>query len=270
VRYARALIAWFGCGAHSLYVLSLPPWKRTDARLDRAFPDLTRLSFLLGLIQILGGVAIYGFGLVSYMYGFADQSASVFWEQAQTGQSVTDTEHIAFNLSGLIGFVSYMFTPTAWLGLYVIGEGVLRFAAYFTQLEMIGTPIGYPIAWALDRVTASTKRRMRHHRQGEEVADRIEWNRTDDRSWALQVVSARDKPWREEIAIEIGDDFYRLIEVTERRDGGRLRVCYRLAPWPVTDIVLPSEPPAPAPADGAAAGKIGVPPVRDRWGNAAR
>jgi len=239
VRYARALIAWFGCGAHSLYVLSLPPWKRTDARLDRAFPDLTRLSFLLGLIQILGGVAIYGFGLVSYMYGFADQSASVFWEQAQTGQSVTDTEHIAFNLSGLIGFVSYI----------------------------------YPIAWALDRVTASTKRRMRHHRQGEEVADRIEWNRTDDRSWALQVVSARDKPWREEIAIEIGDDFYRLIEVTERRDGGRLRVCYRLAPWPVTDIVrsfLPYEPPAPAPTDGAAAGKIGVPPVRDRWGNAAR
>lgn len=215
--------------AHTLWWLILPPRLRRESRLSLDHHHLPRWSLGFGFACLFAGSLVYGLGLHRFMHRFSSQAADVLLAK---GSDVTTRDAIAYNLSGSIGFVSFSLTPTAWLGYYLMaGEGLGRFIGYWIGGEAIGSPIVTLGVWVASLLNARGRRERRRLELGREEPDRIAGDPAGPEG-SLVVLSNRDKDWRPEATVQIGERFYRFTGVEERRAGGRLRLTYRLEPWP--------------------------------------
>ena len=228
----KALVDELTEALHTLFLLLLPGWRRRS----RTVHDLHRWSMAVGLLQIATGSVLYVTGGLRSTGGFAEQSATAFFEESQTEGGVDFDERLAFYWSGALGFVSFLATPLAWFAIYLMADGTFRFAGYWAG-EATGTVAAYPgfLLWELG--TGEWRRRRRLRRFGDRVRDRVVWNPRADGDWLVEVESAHDKGWRAEEAIQVDDLLYELVETYDRSRQGKLRCCYRLRRWPETKLV---------------------------------
>jgi hypothetical protein len=216
----------------TLWALILPPWKRPEG-----VSDLRRWSFLLACVMTISGSMMWAFGGLAYMTGVSDDAVAVFYERSQQERELTFEEKLAFNWSGALNFVGFLFTPTAWVALYLILEGIVRWFGFWVSDEVPGSLPAYLIVPLVDRIRRKRSWRRREQAFGDEVVDQVRWNPEKNEGWILEVISAHDKPWRQVETIRLGEDLYELVEACELTTGGHLRIRYRLAPWPTGKVV---------------------------------
>ena len=147
-------------------------------------------SFLLGLVEMPVGFLLYFNQSMGYM-----------------------------SRSGLdaIGWVNYHLTPPAWFFVSIALTGLVRMAAYLS----IGEAVGELWAWAAIRAYEQIRAHRRRRRETREFAPvHLPDRAILEEDGRLVIISSRKKEdWDELVTIKVGDRFFQLVGVEERRHG---------------------------------------------------
>ncbi|HEV8580721.1 MAG TPA: hypothetical protein VGX68_16775 [Thermoanaerobaculia bacterium] len=118
--------------------------------------------------------------------------------------------------SGSFVWLSWLLAPLTWLLLSIPLVGIARLVAFGVNHDAVGEPTVWVVVRAAQALRGWIGRLQRRRRFGPLRPDRV----LRGRNGALVVLSCRPKPdWNERITIEIGERFYRLQRIEERRDG---------------------------------------------------
>jgi hypothetical protein len=157
-----------------------------------------------GWVEVLISVGVFGVGLLHYLNTFSNSTGWTYLSNLPSS-TIWDWRGV-----GLIGALSYLLTPLAWVSLYCIVEGVLRALDAVFSERMLGVAL-VALPWravvALRRLSA---RRRLEERLGPERPDEVV-NGEPGSPVALAIFAAREKPWSERQVLEYGDDFYTVV-----------------------------------------------------------
>ena len=199
----------------------LPDRKRRT--LARRFEiDPPRWSLALGLVEMIGGTVLFlGFGLAFLRPAAVDQSLLLL----ENWRPELSTTH--FRGLGLVNWIAWFVNPRSWPLAYLACVGTVRSLAFAITREAVAEPIVWAVLRGAEALRDRSARRARLRRLGPERPDRMV-ERSPDGS-AFVVLSSRDKDdWTGAATIGIGDRYYRVAEITERRDGAWSAIAYRL------------------------------------------
>src|SRR3972149_5107604 len=153
---------------------------------------------------------------------------------------------------GALGYVSYLFTPVAWVTLYCFAEGILRALDAAYSERMLGVAfVALPWRGALAAKRALGRRRL-ESRLGPDRPDEVVVS--GGPVVALTIYVAREKLWVENQVLAYGGEFYRSAgkHIVERGGHHAYRYDFRhLEPGEVIRGVLLRYPPAHEPLPGA-------------------
>jgi len=205
-----------------LLALITPDPERTElARESRL--DVPLWSFCIGVVEFLGcGLWLVG-DAQQFIENAVAEHARLFFEEK--GQPTTFEETLALYWSGALAWFVWLMRPYTWLlGSFVVA-GVGRMVAFGLNREGMGEPV----VWAALRLWQLTGRLLRGSRRkmqfGPLRPDR--WLREPGSD--LVLLTCRERPdWNEYVTIEVGEQFYRLKRVEERRDGAWKAYAYLL------------------------------------------
>jgi len=152
--------------------------------------DAPLWSFLLGLVEMPVGFLLYFDQSMGYM--------------SRSGL-------------GAIGWVSYHLTPMAWFLVSIALTGLVRIAAYLSN----GEAVGELWAWAAIRAYEQIRAHRRRRRETREFAPvHLPDRAILEGDGRLIIISSRKKEdWDELVTIRVGDRFFQLVRVEERRYG---------------------------------------------------
>jgi len=126
---------------------------------------------------------------------------------------------------GVIGYLSYLLTPVAWVTVWCFAEGILRALDAAFSARMLGMAL-VVVPWrafeALDRTRA---RRALLDELGPERPDEVVPGEPGARS-ALVVYASREKPWSANQVIEYRGEFFGAIRRRLVRRGGHFAFRY--------------------------------------------
>jgi hypothetical protein len=173
-------------------------------------------SAVLGTLEFyLGGKLLLANALASFQAG-SDAIANYVVNQMDPQQLASFENRLAVSWSGAVVWLTWALQPMTWLLLSIPLVGIARLVAFGVSREAVGEPlvwIALRAAQAVRRLAGAAQRRRRF---GPLRPDRVLRGKGSE----LIVLSCRPKPdWNERITIEIGERFYRLKSVEERRDG---------------------------------------------------
>lgn len=213
---------------HGLAALFLPEPERAPL-LRRTRMDVPRASYVLGLIEFFAAGLYLVHDYMRFAVAFVQQQTAAV---VQSAPQTFDTfgGRLAFNWSGSIAWVAWLFRPTVWLLVGVVAVGGVRMVAFLVDREVVAEPwVWAPLrlVQALRRVVVRQARRLafgplRPDRRIEKPG-----------GGELVILTCRERPgWNELITIEVDERFYRLVGVEERRDGPYRCYAYRLRERP--------------------------------------
>lgn len=147
-------------------------------------------SFLLGLVEMPLGFLLY------FSFGMAFMSKLGL---------------------GILGWISYHLTPQAWLFAVLTVTGFFRIAEYLLNKQAVGE---IPV-WAVIRAHEAIRRRKHRQRVAREFApEHLPDRLFEEGDGRLAILCARQKEdWDELVTIKVGERFYRLVGVEERKHG---------------------------------------------------
>src|SRR6185295_11622488 len=170
----------------------------------------------LGLLELYFGGKLLLANALSYFQTETDRIASYVVNQMDPRQLGSFEDRLAITWGGSVVWLSWAFHPLTWLLFSIPLVGIARLVAFGVSRDAVGEPLvwlGVRATQALRRLFGKIERRRRF---GPPRPDRLLRGKGSD----LIVLSCRPKPdWNERITIEIGERFYRLQRVEERRDG---------------------------------------------------
>ena len=193
----------------------LPAAEREELiRRDGAEPFVW--SAILGVLEFYLGGKLLLANAIAYFQTETDKIATYVVEQMDPRQLASFENRLAVTWSGSVVWLSWALHPLTWLLFSIPLVGIARLVAFGVNRDAVGEPLvwlGLRMAQAVRRFFGSLDRRRRF---GPLRPDRVLRGKGSD----LIVLSCRPKPdWNERITIEIGERFYRLQRVEERRDG---------------------------------------------------
>jgi hypothetical protein len=203
-----------------------------------------------GLVESLAAAGLFGIGFLKYVGGFTQSTGWTYLSKKPGTLGYGD-----FFGMGALGYVSYLFTPVAWVTAFCLVEGVLRAldAAYSERmLGMAFIALPWRATMALKR---SVERRRHASRLGPDRPDEVIVGKTGAPA-ALTIFAAREKPWADYQVIEYAGDFYEAIGKRLVARGGCHAYRYdfrRLERGEVIRGVLLPYPPGGAPPTGTRA-----------------
>jgi hypothetical protein len=191
-----------------------------------------------GWVEVVVSVGFFGIGFLRYVTGFGRSTGWTYLSNLPT-TTIWDWRGL-----GLIGYLSYLVTPVAWVTLYCVVEGVLRALDAALSERMLGMAfVALPWRGAL-AVKSLLERRRHESRLGPERPDEVVVS--GGSVVALTIYAAREKPWTENQVLEYGGEFYRSVgkRIVERGGHHAYRYDFRhLDPGEVVRGVLLRYPP---------------------------
>lgn len=173
--------------------------------------DVPAWSFLVGMIQMLGGAGAFLFGGLAFMLAASDATSMALLENWFGGLSTTH-----FQGAGLLNWLAWFLNPLSWPFAYLALVGLARCVAFAVSREAIGDPLVTGALRLAQRAGARREERQWQRRLGPVRRDRI----VDDPGADLVVLASREKQtWNEAATIEIDGRYYRVSSVEIRRDG---------------------------------------------------
>jgi hypothetical protein len=156
-----------------------------------------------GWVETVVSVEVFGIGLLAYVTGFSDSTGWTYLSHLPSS-TIWDWRGV-----GLIGVLSYLLTPLAWVTLYCLAEGILRALDAVFSGRMLGVAF-VVLPWRA--VVAARQRAARLRLQellGPERPDEVIVGEPGA-AFALTIFSAREKPWLEHQVLEYREGFYRV------------------------------------------------------------
>jgi hypothetical protein len=198
-----------------------------------------------GWVETLASAGLFGIGFLRHVTGFSRSTGWTYLSNLPTS-TIWDWRGV-----GLIGFLSYLVTPIAWVTLYCFVEGILRALDAAYSERMLGMAfVAVPWRGAL-ALRKSIGRRQLETRLGPERPDEVIVGKVGA-PVALTVFAAREKPWADYQVIEYEGDFYEAIEKRLVERGGHHAYRYEFRHLEHGDIIRgvllrypPEEPPQP-------------------------
>jgi len=191
-----------------------------------------------GWVESLAAAGLFGIGFLRYVTSFGRSTGWTYLSNVPTS-TVWDWRGV-----GLIGFLSYLLTPVAWVTLFCFVEGILRALDAAFSERMLGMAfVALPWRGAL-AVKALIRRRRHESRLGPDRPDEVVVG--DGPVVALTMFVAREKPWADNQVLEYEGGFYRAVSKRIVDRGGYHAYRYdfrRLGPGEVIRGVLLSYPP---------------------------
>lgn len=208
-----------------------------------------------GWVETLASAGLFGIGFLRHVSGFVQGPGWTYLSNLPSS-TIWDWRGV-----GLIGFLSYLVTPVAWVTLYCFVEGILRALDAVYSERMLGMAlVAVPWRGAL-ALSKAVGRRQLESRLGPERPDEVIVGNIGA-PVALTIFAAREKPWTEHQVIEYAGDFYEAIGRRLVGRGGHDAYRYEFRHLEHGDIIrgvlLPYPPEEPAqPEQGALPGDEG-------------
>jgi hypothetical protein len=203
-----------------------------------------------GWIESLAAAGLFGIGFLRYVSGFMQGPGGTYLTRKPGTLTYGD-----FFGTGALGYVSYLFTPVAWVTAFCVVEGVLRALDAAYSERMLGMAF-VALPWrTVEAAKRAAGRRRRVSRLGPDRPDEVIVGKTGA-PIALTIFAAREKPWADCQVIEYSGDFYEAIgkRIVERGGYHAYRHDFRrLEPGEVIRGVLLRYPPDQVPPKGKSA-----------------
>ena len=224
-------------------VVSTFPEKVKDSGWPSVYASAAAHAFG-GWVETLVSAGLFGVGFLRHVSSFV-RGAGWTYLSNLPGSTIWDWRGV-----GLIGFLSYLFTPIAWVTLYCFVEGILRALDAVYSERMLGMAlVALPWRGALAFQKAIGRRQL-ESQLGPERPDEVIVGEAGA-PVALTVFAAREKPWTDYQVIEYAGDFYEAIGKRLVERGGHHAYRYEFRHLEHGDIIrgvllrYPPEEPAP-------------------------
>lgn len=215
-------------GLLSLLVSLLPAdVKRRPPYQAYATPGWHLLS---GILETAGGALMFIWGLLRYLEGFL---LGPGWLYFTAPAVVPGSSERYLAAPGLIGYLSFLLTPFAWLCLYAMVEGTLRAleTAYHGTLPGVG-PVVLLVRLS-SRLWAKKSEKELERRLGPERPDEIK--RLLD--GGVAVVSRRRYPWEPGRVVDVNGELYVVSRVESTLQGPWLSFRHVLRPLEPGEVI---------------------------------
>ena len=198
-------------------------------------------SALLGVVEALGGGLWLVDDYLRRVRMLVDQGVDA---ALAAGFEDHPADALAVTWSGSFAWLRWLTSPLTMLLVLAVVTGAVRLVSFALNREAVGEPLVW-LGWRLWRGVRRSGLAAEHKvRFGPSRRDRV--LPTDD--GGLLVLTSEPRPeWNGLVTIGVGERFFRLAEVGERREAGQLWHSYRLReenPSAVIRALLLYEPPA--------------------------
>ena len=208
--------------AYALFAVVAPDPERAELQRRTVF-DVPLLSCVFGVVQLFVGFTL---ALNNFMAYFRGPGQAMFLDLLEKeGLGGGFERKLGLMWSGLPIGLLWLVRPTTWLLLYILLMGLARMWAFAIGRQSLGE---IPV-WAGLRLfqgfARSQKASAERARFGAERPDRLLHEPDCD----LVVLANRPKAtWTDTATISIGDNFYRLASVEQRKTAEGWFYAYRL------------------------------------------
>jgi len=155
-----------------------------------------------GWVESLAAAGLFGIGFLRFVSGFVQGPGGTYLTEKPGTLTYGD-----FFGTGALGYVSYLFTPVAWVTIFCVVEGALRALDAAYSERMLGMAF-VALPWRAALAGKVLIRRRRHvSLLGADRPDEVIVGKPDT-PVALTIFAAREKPWTNYQVIEYAGDFY--------------------------------------------------------------
>lgn len=193
----------------ALAVSALPEHVKRGRFAEYASPAAHIVS---GWVETFVSASLFVVGLLAYLTGFSHGTGWTYLSNLPTS-TIWDWRGV-----GVIGYLSYLLTPIAWVTVFCFGEGILRALDTAFSGRMLGIAF-VALPWrAVEAIQRASRRAQRDRLLGPERPDEVVvW--ADGGAVALTVYASREKPWIEHQVIEFREEVLRAVGKTLLRRG---------------------------------------------------
>jgi hypothetical protein len=194
----------------ALAVSALPEHVKREGRYaEFASPAAHIVS---GWVETVVSASLFVVGLLAYLTGFSHGTGWTYLSSLPTS-TIWDWRGV-----GVIGYLSYLLTPVAWVTLFCFVEGIARALDAALSQRMLGMAF-VALPWRAFAAGHRTGRRLELERLlGPERPDEVVvW--ADGGPVALTIYASREKPWIEHQVIEFRNEALRAVGKTLLRRG---------------------------------------------------
>ncbi|HEV8239578.1 MAG TPA: hypothetical protein VGS57_09435 [Thermoanaerobaculia bacterium] len=212
-------------------VAAILPTEPREAMARRYGVDPPFWSGMLGVVEALGG----GLWLVdNYLHrvrALVDQGVDAAFA---AGFEEHPTDTLAVMWSGSFAWLRWLTSPLVLFMTLAMITGAVRMMSFGLNREAVGEPLVW-LGWRVWRGVRRSGLAAEHAvRFGPARADRV----LPTNDGGLLVLTSAPRPeWNEMVTIEVGDRFFRLAEVDQRREDGQLWHGYRLREEDPTAVI---------------------------------
>jgi hypothetical protein len=158
-----------------------------------------------GWVEALVSASLFGLGFLNYVAAFLQGPGETYLMRKPGALT-----HADFFGTGALGYVSFLFTPVAWVTLFCFVEGILRALDAVFSERMLGMAF-VALPWRGVRAVRTAARRKRHEAiLGPDRPDEVVTGKAGE-AVALTIFAAREKPWADHQVIEVEGDFYEAV-----------------------------------------------------------
>ena len=213
------------------FVSALLPTAPREAVARRYGVDPPFWSGILGVLEALGGGLWLVDDYLRRVRAFVDQGVDA---ALAAGFEDHPADTLAVMWSGSFAWLRWLTSPLTMLLVLAAITGAVRLVSFGINREAVGEPLVW-LGWRLWRGVRRSGLAAEHKvRFGPVRPDRV--LSTDD--GGLLVLTSEPRPeWNELVTIGVGERFFRLAELGERREAGLLWHSYRLREEDPTEVI---------------------------------
>ncbi|MBZ5590112.1 MAG: hypothetical protein LAO05_16275 [Acidobacteriia bacterium] len=217
MRLVRVILEWVRFATAALAVSTFP--ERAKRTGWPSFYASVAAHIVSGWIETLLSATLFIMGFLRFGERFNHGAG---WTYVSHKPSLTYGDFFGV---GIIGYLSYLLTPFAWITVWCFGEGIVRALDAALSSRMLGMALvvlPWRAAGAIERAQA---RRTLLAKLGPERPDEVA-DGGPGSAVALVVFASREKPWAGNQVIEYRREFFRAVGKRLERRGDHFAFRY--------------------------------------------
>lgn len=203
-----------------------------------------RLHVLSGATETLVGVTLFVQGMLAYGDRFMAEYGYTYLA------SRPSLSHGVIGSVGILGYVSFLLTPAAWLALYLVFEGVVRALETLFHDRQPGMLLVVLGAWAGRRAFLLARQARLKHALGPPRPDRLV-EHTGLPGAGVELWTVTRHPWRDGHVIRFGEELFVVQCCRLTPDGAHHAWVFHLRPLQPGELIRGQIGEYPLPGPGA-------------------